>query len=114
MKKNTKNGKLLLSRNKNTNWQRNSFANTTLRKKYRGKWYLWTFLESRFLKDSNLLIENEITSVKEKLHKQVYFALVCGEINLKLNMIANDKPVFVIDPDQKTETERLVKQYNLL
>lgn len=79
---------------------------TTLRKKYRGKWYLISFAKE-FGKSENFNRDLALIS----FNKEVYIMLISGKVYLKAVYGLDKTSVFKLDPDQTEETERLKKMY---
>ena len=82
---------------------------TYLRKQYRRKYYLQKFFRSteiayRIDQDANIISEIN------HFHAEVYRAIMCGKVDLKLvfpNRWGIDRNAFELDPDQTSEEERL-------
>ncbi len=79
---------------------------TVLRKKYRGKWYLWTFY--RKLVCDNPKFESQVFSA---FMMDIYLIMLLGKVKPKL--MGPDGFVFVLDDDQRDEVERIrdIMQY---
>ena len=75
---------------------------TTLRKKYRGKWYLWEFYKICHEYSSDK------SSVVNTFHAEVYNHIILGKISLKLVNTQGER-IFKLDSNQESEEERLMK-----
>lgn len=80
---------------------------TSLRKKHRGRWYLWDVVENYY--HEHELSREELIETLNQFYSQVYKAIMFGKVNLKLIVERNGvvMPVFKLDPDQRAEEERL-------
>lgn len=74
--------------------------NTALRKKHKGKWYLWLFKKQYI----NLLICERLNALNQ-LHAEVYRCQLLGKVNLKIGSCM----IFPLDSNQEEEEDRLKK-----
>lgn len=85
---------------------------TYLRKKHRGKYYLWHFHKDREIRNTPGLRENDILNEIEQFHAEVYRVLILGKIAPKaVDPRVFDRSIFELDPDQRSEEERLTPEY---
>ena len=85
---------------------------TYLRTKYRGKWYLWHFHRDRDISSDPGKRENDILTEIEQFHGEVYRVMILGKIAPKsVHPLVFDRSVFELDPDQRSEEERLIPEY---
>ena len=82
---------------------------TYLRKKHRGKYYLWHFHRDRDIDTKEGLREYNIITEIEQFHGEVYRTLLLGKVPTKLvdPRIFNRK-IIELDPDQTPEEERIL------
>lgn len=77
--------------------------NTYLRKKHNGTWYFWIYnLRTRF---KDYTSENKELAIN-KLHKEIYYALILGKIDEKLNSHYKET-VYPKDSNQISEKKRI-------
>ena len=85
---------------------------TYLRKKHRGKYYLWHFHKDRDISSDPGKRENDILTEIEQFYGEVYRTLIRGKIAPKaIDPRAFDRSIFELDPDQQSEEERLTPEY---
>lgn len=75
---------------------------TILRKEHDGIWYRWKFV--RRYTDYRLK-----PRLLERLHVEVYMTMFLGIIDPTLLSMREGKPIFEVDKDQTSETDRLKK-----
>lgn len=88
---------------------------TTLRKKHNGKYYLQDFVERSRLSDTGER-EWEMMVLLNKLHTQVYYAMIAGKVYPKLKAISKTGEeiyLFKKDKCQTPEKERLISKLPL-
>lgn len=87
---------------------------TRLRKKHsNGKYYLVDFRRDAIFSDKRF---EGISKAQEIFHMDVYAFIILGVIDEKIMIKREempDAPMFIIDPDQTPEEERLKKLYNV-
>jgi hypothetical protein len=76
--------------------------NTTLRKKHRGKYYLWEFERRAFVPDGN----NDYTAAISSFNRDIYLCQMFGNIDTKL-IYKDGTKIFQLDINQQSEEERL-------
>jgi hypothetical protein len=74
---------------------------TTLRKKHRGKWYLWKINRIWSYK-----YDFDLNTPLKIFHAEVYNVIILGKINTSLVDMDGNK-IFKLDPNQQSEEERL-------
>ena len=81
---------------------------STLRKEHEGQWYLVEFQrDTRW--DASKTHLGSIAQALLRFNLEVYTMMHIGQVDLNLN--DDDNPVFVLDEDQRPETERLLDTY---
>lgn len=83
---------------------------TTLRKKHRGKWYLWEFYQKYLYRGDK---DKQKVQLIERLHQEVYFIIITGKISNKI-VDMNGSPLFRKDQNQISESERIKGLLNLI
>jgi hypothetical protein len=85
---------------------------TSLRKKHKGKWYFWNVTLNYYHKDD--LMIDEMVRILNNFHSQVYQAILLGKLNPKIRYEIDGilQDIFELDPDQRSETERLMNIIN--
>lgn len=74
---------------------------TFLRKKHRGKWYLWEFVRNAYVPEGN----NDFTAAISSFSRDIYLTQMFGKVDLKLTV--EGQPLFKLDFNQQSEEERL-------
>lgn len=77
---------------------------TTLRIKYRNKWYLWTFERNAFIKNDN----NNISPVISSFIRDVYKAMLIKKIDTKAKN-SKGEHIYKLDIQQIDELTRLTQ-----
>jgi len=89
---------------------------TYLRVKHRGKYYLWRFYRQTEFKPNLAYPGGELIEAITLFIAEIYRVQLFGKVNP--NLIQNDnginRPVFELDPDQRSEAERLNPVKDLL
>lgn len=88
---------------------------TTVRKEFQERYYLLKITKVyNYLGDVSDLTKDTIESVLiEQMHKEAYFTIILNKLTpeaLALNALHN-KPLYELDPNQITETERVQQLY---
>jgi hypothetical protein len=83
---------------------------TYVRKKHRGKYYLWEIYRIFHYPENISDGLNQIFKDQNIFMKDVYRTILLGKVNLKLVHEINGVfvPLFELDPDQTPEEERLI------
>jgi len=86
---------------------------TYLRVKHRGKYYLWKFYRIHRWGEK-IYSDDEVFKAIFLFYAEVYRTQIFGKVNLKLRRDDNGitRPVFELDPDQRSEAERLMSIIN--
>jgi hypothetical protein len=83
---------------------------TYLRKKHRGKYYLWRFNRQREIDSKDGIREHDIICEIQQFHSEIYRVMILGKIVPKsIHPLVFDRSVFELDPDQRSEEERLLE-----
>ena len=77
------------------------FLETTLRKKHRGKWYLWYFNRNAYVPNGN----NDFTAAVSSFNRDIYLAQMFGKIQSHLEV--GGEKCFPLDINQQSEEDRL-------
>jgi hypothetical protein len=81
---------------------------TYLRKKHRGKYYLWHFHWDREIEVGEGKREYSILLEIEQFHGEVYRTIILGKVSTKIIDPRYNTQIFELDPDQTPEEERLM------
>lgn len=90
---------------------------TILRKDHHGKYYHVLFIKKHMITQNLLIKKAEIKATElQSFYAEVYLFLILGKIDTDLtyqnSMLQNDgEHVFKLDPDQRSEEERLKSTY---
>lgn len=76
---------------------------TQLRKKHRGKWYLQKFIRYH----TGALNMDDLCRSLHLFNADIYKAILFGKINPNVKHPNTDEPLFPLDPDQRSEEERI-------
>lgn len=83
---------------------------TYVRLKHRGKYYLTRHFKEFEIKTGLHTSQLEIISHMSHFYAGVYKGLLLAKVNLKLVVPGEfDRPVFVLDKDQRSEKERMAE-----
>ena len=75
---------------------------TYLRKKHRGKWYIWPFSRNAYVPEGR----NDFSSAISSFVRDIYMAMLYGKISVKQKGFGN-KPYFLEDKNQMDEKLRM-------
>lgn len=75
---------------------------TTLRKKHRGKWYLWNFERRAYVKEG----EGNLSGAISSFNRDIYLCMLFGKVDTKVRY-SNGIKVYRLDEDQQDEKTRV-------
>lgn len=75
---------------------------TFLRKKHRGKWYLWEFVRNAYVLNG----VTDYSSAISSFNRDIYLAMLFGKVDTKAAYMDGTK-VFKLDEDQQDEKVRM-------
>jgi len=77
---------------------------TFLRKKHRGKWYLWKFTRNAYVPEG----QTDYTAAISSFNRDIYLCMLKGKVEPKLTYPSGDF-IFKLDINQESELTRLTK-----
>ena len=75
---------------------------TTLRKKHRGKWYLWDFSRDAYVPEGR----TDFSAALSSFHRDIYLCMLKGKVDTKA-VFRDGTKVYTLDNDQRSEEERM-------